>query len=142
MTKFRFVSLAVVALSLAVSLSASAAPLPLASQDDPMAAVFLASSHNSSSASVASPLPTKCGGYCDLTEGGTTPPATAIGTSCTAAQTNLTNSLKSYANSACLAFIGNNSCSVVVTTTVGCHASGSGFSVTGTATYGCHDTTC
>ncbi|HEX4496734.1 MAG TPA: hypothetical protein VIE43_13775 [Thermoanaerobaculia bacterium] len=138
MTKFRFVSLAVVAMSLAASLSASAAPLPLFSQDDPMAAVFLASSHNSSPERVKSPLPTKCGSYCDTTEGGTTPPATAIGTSCTVAQTNLSSQLKSYANSVC----GTLSCNFLVTTTVACHAASGGYSVTGTATFGCRDSTC
>ena len=131
MSKFRFVPLAFVLMSLAASFSASAAPFALfCSQEDPMERVFLAASQKAQ-------LPTKCGPYCDSPGGYTTPTATAIGTSCTVAQTNLTNQLKSYANSTC-----GVSCQLVVTTTVACHASGSGYSVSGYAKHGCRDSTC
>src|ERR1043166_7359935 len=79
-----------------------------------------------------------CGPYCDTTGGGTTPVATAIGSSCAVAPTNLTSQLKSYANSYC----GTGSCQLVVTTTVACHATGGGYSVSGYATFGCRDSTC
>ena len=131
MSKLRFVPLAFVLMSLAASFAASAAPFALfCSQEDPMERVFLAASHKAQ-------LPTKCGPYCDSPGSYVTPTATAIGTSCAIAQTNLTNQLKSYANSTCGA-----SCQLVVTTTVACHASGSGYSVSGYATHGCRDSTC
>jgi hypothetical protein len=131
MPKLRFVSLAFVLMSLAASFAASAAPFALfCSQEDPMERVFLA-------ASPKTQLPTKCGPYCDSPGGYTTPTSTAIGTSCTVAQTNLTTQLRNYANSVC-----GNSCQLVVTTTVACHASGTGYSVSGYATHGCRDSTC
>ena len=131
MSKLRFVPLAFVLMSLAASFTASAAPFALfCSQEDPMERVFLAASHKAR-------LPTKCGPYCDSPGGYTTPTATAIGSSCAIAQANLTAQLKSYANSTCGA-----SCQLVVTTTVACHASGSGFAVSGYATHGCRDSTC
>jgi hypothetical protein len=102
--------------------------LPLA-----LAFVFLAMSSNSPSG-----LAYACGPYCDNPGGYTTPPATAIGTSCAIAQTNLTNQLKSYANSFC----GTGSCQNVVIITTACHAVSGGFSVTGYATFGCRDSTC
>ncbi|HVR97949.1 MAG TPA: hypothetical protein VMW27_15125 [Thermoanaerobaculia bacterium] len=80
-----------------------------------------------------------CGPYCDTAGGSTTPTATAIGSSCTVAQSNLTSQLKSYGNSYC-GFVG--SCQLVVTTTVACHATGGGYSVSGYATFGCRDSTC
>lgn len=130
MSKFRLVPLAFVLMSLAASFSASAAPFALfCSQEDPMERVFLAASHKAQ-------LPTKCGPYCDSPGSYSTPAATAIGSSCAIAQTNLTTQLKNYANSFC------GSCQLVVTTTVACHASGTGFSVSGYATYGCRDSTC
>jgi hypothetical protein len=132
MSKLRFVSLAFVLMSLAASLAASAAPFALScSQEDPMERVFHAASRKAQ-------LPTKCGAYCDSPGGYTTPTATAIGSSCAIAQTNLTTQLKSYATSTC----GGGSCQFVVTTTVACHASGSGFSVSGYGTHGCRDSTC
>jgi hypothetical protein len=131
MPKLRFVPLAFVLMSLAAAFAASAAPFALfCSQEDPMERVFLAASHKAQ-------LPTKCGPYCDSPGGYTTPTATAIGTSCTVAQTNLTTQLRNYANSVC-----GNSCQLVVTTTVACHASGTGYSVSGYATHGCRDSTC
>ena len=131
MPKLRFVPLAFVLMSLAASLTASAAPFALfCSQEDPMERVFLAASHKAQ-------LPTKCGPYFDSPGGYVTPTATAIGSSCAVAQTNLTNQLKSYANSTCGA-----SCQLVVTTTVACHATGTGYSVSGYATHGCRDSTC
>jgi hypothetical protein len=130
MPKFRLVPLAFVLMSLAVSFAASAAPLALfCAQEDPMERVFHVASQRGK-------LPTKCGAYCDSPGGYTTPTATAIGTSCTVAQTNLTTQLKSYANSTC------QSCQLVTNTTVACHASGSGFAVSGYATFGCRDSTC
>jgi hypothetical protein len=130
MLKFRLVPSAVVLMSLAAAVGASAAPLPFCAQEDPMKEVFLASSR--------APLPTKCGNYCDTAGGGTTPTGTAIGSSCSVVSTNLTAQLKSYANSFC----GNLACKVVVTTTIACHASGSGYSASGYATFGCPDSTC
>jgi hypothetical protein len=79
-----------------------------------------------------------CGPYCDHSWGGTTPTATAIGTSCSVAQTNLNSQLKSFANSFC----GTGGCQLVVTTTVACNWTGSGYSVSGYATFGCRDSTC
>jgi len=79
-----------------------------------------------------------CGPYCDMLGGGTTPTATAIGTSCAIAQSNLTAQLKSYANSYC----GTLGCNLVVTTTQACHAVSGGYSVSGYATFGCRDSTC
>lgn len=101
--------------------------LPLA-----LAFVFLAMSGSSPSAQAIA-----CGPYCDSPGGYTTPPATAIGTSCTIAQTNLTNQLKSYADSVC-----GKACQVVVHITTACHAVSGGYSVTGYATHGCRDSTC
>ncbi len=89
-------------------------------------------------ASVGPQTAMACGPYCDMSGGGTTPTATAIGSSCTVAQSNLTAQLKSYANSFC----GIHGCNVVVTTTVACHATGGGYSVSGYATFGCRDSTC
>ena len=79
-----------------------------------------------------------CGPYCDSPGGYTSPPATAIGTSCALATSSLSTQLKSYANSSC----GSNSCSMTVFTTVACHAVSGGYSVTGYATFGCRDSTC
>ena len=98
-----------------------------------LAFVFLAMSGSSPSG-----LAFACGPYCDSPGGYTTPPATAIGTSCAIAQTNLTNQLKSYANSVC----GTGSCQNVVIITTACHAVSGGFSITGYATHGCRDSTC
>jgi hypothetical protein len=95
--------------------------------------VFLAASGGSQSVQAVT-----CGPYCDMSWGGTTPAATAIGASCAIAQTNLNTQLQSYANTFC----GTRGCNLVVTTTVACHATGSGYSVTGYATFGCRDSTC
>lgn len=129
MLKLRLVPLAAVCMSLAGVFAASAAPLR---EEDPVKEVFLASSR------IAKPLLLKCGTYCDMTDGGSTPTATAIGTSCTVAQSNLTSQLRSYANSFCV----TGGCNLVVTTTVSCHADGGGYSVSGYATFGCFDSTC
>jgi hypothetical protein len=101
--------------------------LPLA-----LAFVFLAMSGSSPSG-----LAFACGPYCDSPGGYTTPSATAIGTSCAIAEANLTNQLKSYANSVC-----GFACQVVVHITTTCHATSGGYSVTGYATHGCRDSTC
>jgi hypothetical protein len=131
MPKLRLLLLPLAALlCLASTFLASAAPVPAFFQQDSLKEVFLAKS--------LAPLPTKCGAYCDTASGGTTPTATAIGTSCTIATSNLTAQLKSYGTSWC----GNNACKVVVTTTVACHAVSGGFSVSGYATFGCPDSTC
>jgi hypothetical protein len=130
MLKLRLIALAVVCMSLA-AVVASAEPLPIPREEDPLKQVFLASSR-------VAKLPTKCGPYCDLTSGGTTPTATAIGSTCTIAQSNLTTQLRNYANSFC----GTGGCNLVVHTTVACHADAGGFSVSGYATFGCRDSTC
>jgi len=130
MPRLRFAPLAVV-LAILGSTAASAAPAAFCAQSDPLARIFLA-------ASGGPQVQPTCGNYCDLAEGGTTPTATAIGTSCTIAQSNLTSQLKSYANSFC----GTLGCHLVVTTTAACSGSGSSFSVSGYATFGCIDSTC
>jgi hypothetical protein len=134
MSKLRLALLAVVLMSLATAFAASAAPLPFFAQQDPLEQVFLASSR-------APHLPhfqTKCGAYCDTTVHGTTPTATAIGSSCTTVQSNLTSQLNSYAHSYCV----TKQCNLVVTTTVACHVSGTGYSVSGYATFNCTDNNC
>jgi hypothetical protein len=102
--------------------------LPLA-----LVLVFLAVSGSSHSVGAIA-----CGPYCDSPGGYTTPPATAIGTSCAIAQTNLQNQLKSYANSFC----GTAGCQLVYNITTACHAVSGGYSITGYATFGCRDSTC
>ena len=121
---------AVICLASTLTAPASAAPVPAFFQQDSLKEVFLASS-------LTAKLPTKCGAYCDLSEGGTSPTATAIGTSCAIATSNLSAQLQSYANSFC-----GSGCRVVVTTTVACHAVSGGFSISGYATFGCRDSTC
>lgn len=79
-----------------------------------------------------------CGPYCDTSWGGTTPTATAIGSSCSIAQTNLTAQLQSYANSYC----GTRGCQLAVTITVPCYATSGGYAISGYATFGCRDSTC
>jgi hypothetical protein len=83
------------------------------------------------------PLAAACHVYCDTSYRDTTPTATAIGSSCAIAQTNLQAQLKSYADSVC-----GSSCQLVYTTTVACQASGGGYSVSGYATFSCRDSTC
>ena len=131
MSKLRLLLPLAAVLCLASTFSATAAPVPAFFAPDSLKEVFLASS-------LTSKLPTKCGGYCDLGEGGTTPTATAIGTTCALATSSLTSQLKTYANSYC----GTLSCSNVVTTTVACHAISGGYSISGYATFGCRDSTC
>jgi len=121
---------AVLCMPFTFTVTASAAPVPSFFESDSLKEVFLARS--------LAPLPTKCGPFCDLTGGGTTPTATAIGTSCTIATTNLSTQLQSYANSFC----GTGGCRLHITTTVACHAVSGGFSVSGYATFGCRDSTC
>jgi hypothetical protein len=130
MPKLRLLLPLAALLCLASTFSATAAPVPSFFAPDSLKEVFLARS--------LAPLPTKCGAYCDTAGGGVTPTATAIGTSCTIATSNLTTQLKSYATSYC----GNGGCKVIVTTTVACHAVSGGFSVSGYATFGCPDSTC
>lgn len=79
-----------------------------------------------------------CGPYCDSPGGYVTPTATAIGSTCAIAQSNLTAQLQSYANSYC----GTRGCQLVVTITAACQATGSGYSISGYATHGCRDSTC
>lgn len=131
MPKLRLLLPLAAVLCLASTFSATAAPVPAFFAPDSLKEVFLASS-------LTAKLPTKCGNYCDTVGGGVTPTATAIGTSCTIATSNLTAQLRSYGNSYC----GNGACKVVVTTTVACHAVSGGFSVSGYATFGCPDSTC
>jgi len=130
MTKLRLLLPLAALLCLASTFSAAAAPVPSFFAPDSLKEVFLARS--------LAPLPTKCGPYCDTLGGGTTPTASAIGTTCALATSSLSTQLKSYANSYC----GTNSCAFVVTTTVACHAISGGFSVSGYATFGCRDSTC
>ncbi len=130
MPKLRLLLPLAALLCLASTFSATAAPVPSFFAPDALKEVFLAKS--------LAPLPIKCGHYCDTAGGGTTPTATAIGTSCTIATSNLTAQLRSYGSSYC----GNGPCQVVVTTTVACHAVSGGFSVSGYATFGCPDSTC
>jgi hypothetical protein len=130
MPKLRLLLPFAAVLCLASTFTATAAPVPSFFAPDSLKEVFLARS--------LAPLPTKCGPYCDTSFGGVTPTATAIGTSCTIATSNLTAQLKSYATSYC----GTGGCQVVVTTTVACHAVSGGFSISGYATFGCRDSTC
>ncbi|HEY0552672.1 MAG TPA: hypothetical protein VGG20_00285 [Thermoanaerobaculia bacterium] len=129
MLKLRLTLLAAVCMSLASVFPASAAPLPspFSQGEDPLKQVFLASSR------IAKPLPIKCG-TCDMATGGTTPTATAIGTSCTMATSNLTAQLVAYATSVC----GPRHCSFVITVTIGCHPDSGGYSITGYATFHCY----
>ncbi len=130
MPKLRLASCAVI-LAILGATGATAAPLPFCAQSDPLARIFRA-------ASGLPPAQPACGNFCDLTGGGTSPISTAIGTSCTIAQSNLRSQLTSYANSVC----GLPSCQLKITTTSRCSGSGSSFSVSGYATFGCVDSNC
>lgn len=101
----------------------------------PVAVVFVALAAFNGSPSVQAQ---SCGPYCDSPGSYQTPTATAIGTTCAIAQANLNSQLQSYANSFC----GTQGCQRVVTITVACHATGSGYSISGYATHGCRDSTC
>lgn len=121
---------AVLCLASTFPITASAASLPSFFEPDSLKEVFLARS--------LAPLPTKCGPVCDTFALGTTPTATAIGTTCALATSSLASQLMSYANSSC----GTLSCHFAVTTTVACHAVSGGYSISGYATFGCRDSTC
>jgi hypothetical protein len=132
MLKLRPLLFAVVLMGL-LAQAGSAAPAPtlaFCAQVDPLQQIFLAAAGGLQ----ANPT---CGPFCNTSDGFTSPTSTGIGTSCTVAQSNLSTQLTSYADSVCGA-----SCRVHITTTVACHASGSGFSVSGFASFGCRDSTC
>jgi hypothetical protein len=80
-----------------------------------------------------------CGLRCVLTDGGTTPTDSGIGSDCTAATNDLTSRLQAYARAYCPSGV---TCQSTVTITVACHASGTGYSVSGDETFGCQENTC
>lgn len=79
-----------------------------------------------------------CGTYCANPGLLATPTATATGSTCAIAESNLRAQLQSSATSYC----GTPACQLVVTITSACQASGSGYTVSGYANHGCRDTTC
>jgi hypothetical protein len=132
MSKLRLLLPLTAVLALAPAFAASAAPVPSFFQQNSLKEVFLASS-------LTAKLPTKCGAYCDMSEGGTSPTAPAAGDTCDTANTDLSQQLRSFAHSYC----GTLACNVTIHTTVACHPlSTGGYSVSGYATFGCSDTTC
>lgn len=123
---FAFAALALIASA------ASAAPAPFCASTDPLARILATSSSGGTDAHPA------CGGYCDLTEGGTTPQGGAAGSTCAIAQANLTVLLRSYANTLC----GGPPCDLDVSSVCQLQPGGLSYLAIGTATYGCHETTC
>ncbi len=120
---------------------ASAAMLSGSAATVPAAQAFLATSTPAVQPDLFTPKPTqvRCGPYCDLGEGGTTPTEQGSGSSCTNAQASLTSQLTDIANSFC----GTLSCNRVLTVTIACHLASPGvYQENGYYTFGCRDTTC
>ncbi|HLX10295.1 MAG TPA: hypothetical protein VKY89_20780 [Thermoanaerobaculia bacterium] len=136
---------AVAALSVAFIPAASAGVLCGSTAMVPTAQAFLATSTPAVQPDLFAPKPTpvRCGPYCDLLEGGTTPTEQGSGSSCTNAQASLTSQLLDLANSFCETNNGTRSCSQTLTVTVACHMTSPGvYQENGYYTFGCRDTTC
>ncbi len=125
--------LALAALALAAVPATAAQPFAFCAQADPLTKLFVATSGPG-----AQPA---CGPFCAGFDGGTTPTADALGSSCATATSNLDAQLKDYANGTCSVVAGP-ACNLMYTTTVACHAVSGGYSVSGYAKYGCRETTC
>jgi hypothetical protein len=132
MSKLRLLLPLAALIGLAPLFTASAEPAPSCFQQDELKQFFLASSRTPK-------LAPRCGAYCDLAGGGTTPTAPAAGDTCATASQDLSQQLHSFASSYC----GNLACHVTIVTTVACHPlSTGGYEVSGYATFGCPDSTC
>lgn len=132
MSKLRLLLPLAAIIGLAPVFTASAEPVHACFQQDSLKEFFLASS-------LAGKVAPKCGAYCDLAGGGTTPTVPAAGDTCATASTDLSQQLHSYASSYC----GNLACQVTIFTTIACHSLPTGgYGVSGYATFGCPDSTC
>jgi hypothetical protein len=132
MSKLRLLLPLAAIIGLAPIFTASAEPVRSCFQQDSLKEFFLASS-------LAAKVAPKCGAYCDMAGGGTSPTAPAAGDTCATANTDLSQQLHAYASSYC----GNLACHVTIVTTVACHPlSTGGYEVSGYATFGCPDSTC
>lgn len=89
------------------------------------------------------PQPLVCGWYCESIIDYTTATATGSGSSCTAAQSNLTSQVQSLANTTCMNNTGMTYCNLQVFTTAACTEVSPGvFQVQGYARHRCRETTC
>ncbi len=130
----------VLALGLLVSAAASfAASAPADGSYEARLAEYWATTPLSAALETPAPISKACGAYCDSPGCYNTAIASAIGSTCAIAQTNLQTQLKGVAN----AFCGTLICQFVTTYTQACTLISPGtYQVKGFGTHGCRDSTC